>query len=371
MPSPHETVLCQYRYDALDRLIECNPQQAPQLQRFYCKSRLATEIQGTTQHSIIQHGDLLLAQQQREGNERTAHLLATDQQRSVLHTLNANLHSKPITYSPYGHRHPENGWLSLLGFNGERPDPVTGHYLLGNGYRAFNPVLMRFNSPDSWSPFGKGGLNAYAYCAGDPINRSDPTGHFAPTRILETTANTIIIQIADSTPFTFKLKPNISIAQATDAITEMDKLFYAASHSAYRNKAYLTELNSLRNNSLNLQKKTLMTIQSNSYPIDKLPIPPSFKEKLKNIDPTIERHKLFEYIYINKHDTTLNNPDSIHWIDLSKARRGSFNSSIPHPKRPTPESAAAYWNELFSLENPKHDEITAHIKSIREAHFSN
>ena len=177
MLSPHITVLCQYRYDALDQLIESSPQQAPQLQRFYCKSRLATEIQGTTQHSIIQHGDLLLAQQQREGNERNAHLLATDQQRSVLRTLNANSHSKPITYSPYGHRHPENGWLSLLGFNGERPDPVTGHYLLGNGYRAFNPVLMRFNSSDSWSPFGDGGLNAYAYCAGDPINKHDPSGH--------------------------------------------------------------------------------------------------------------------------------------------------------------------------------------------------
>ncbi|KAG0373379.1 hypothetical protein BGX24_011777, partial [Mortierella sp. AD032] len=26
--------------------------------------------------------------------------------------------------------------------------------------RAFNPVLMRFNSPDSSSPFGSGGLNS-------------------------------------------------------------------------------------------------------------------------------------------------------------------------------------------------------------------
>jgi len=50
---------------------------------------------------------------------------------------------------------------------------------LGNGYRAFNPVLMRFNSPDSLSPFGRGGLNAYAYCVGDPVNRSDPNGHWS------------------------------------------------------------------------------------------------------------------------------------------------------------------------------------------------
>ena len=37
---------------------------------------------------------------------------------------------------------------------------------------------MRFNSPDTLSPFGKGGINAYAYCAGDPVNRSDPSGRF-------------------------------------------------------------------------------------------------------------------------------------------------------------------------------------------------
>ncbi|WP_459203166.1 RHS repeat-associated core domain-containing protein, partial [Pseudomonas fragariae (ex Marin et al. 2024)] len=73
----------------------------------------------------------------------------------------------------YGHR-AQGGPFS--GFNGERADPVTGHYLLGNGYRAFNPVLMRFNRPDSLSPFGRGGLNAYAYCQGDPVNRSDPGG---------------------------------------------------------------------------------------------------------------------------------------------------------------------------------------------------
>ena len=38
---------------------------------------------------------------------------------------------------------------------------------------------MRFNSPDSMSPFGQGGVNPYAYCEDDPINHSDPSGHFA------------------------------------------------------------------------------------------------------------------------------------------------------------------------------------------------
>jgi hypothetical protein len=36
---------------------------------------------------------------------------------------------------------------------------------------------MCFLSPDSESPFGSGGINPYAYCAGDPVNRIDPDGH--------------------------------------------------------------------------------------------------------------------------------------------------------------------------------------------------
>jgi RHS repeat-associated protein len=176
MLSNPETLLCRYHNDPLDRLVDSAPSASSNTRRFYLKDRLATEIQGTVQRSIVQHDDQLLAQQQWQSGVVETDLLATDQQRSVLNVLNAT-HLNPLAYSPYGHRPAANGLLSLLGFNGERPDPVTGCYLLGNGYRAFNPVLMRFNSPDSWSPFGKGGLNAYGYCMGDPVNRSDPSGH--------------------------------------------------------------------------------------------------------------------------------------------------------------------------------------------------
>lgn len=173
MPTHRETLLCRYRYDPLDRLAGCTPAAQASTQRFYLNDRLTTETQGAIQRSILQHEDQLLAQQQRQNGMQETHLLATDQQRSVLAILDA---TRPhhLAYTPYGHRIPENG---LLGFNGERPDPVTGHYLLGNGYRAFNPVLMRFNSPDSWSPFGRGGLNTYVYCLGDPVNQRDETGH--------------------------------------------------------------------------------------------------------------------------------------------------------------------------------------------------
>ncbi|WP_248803945.1 RHS repeat-associated core domain-containing protein [Pseudomonas sp. MWU13-2100] len=178
MPSPRDALLIQYRYDPLDRLMARTPANLPIHQRFYQKDHLATEIQGALAHSIFQQEDLLLAQQQRQGATTETTLLATDQQRSVLHILD-KAQRQALAYSPYGHHTPTNGLLSVLGFKGERVDPVTGHYLLGNGYRAFNPVLMRFNSPDSWSPFGASGFNSYTYCKGDSVNRIDPGGHIS------------------------------------------------------------------------------------------------------------------------------------------------------------------------------------------------
>ncbi|MCW8274698.1 RHS repeat-associated core domain-containing protein [Pseudomonas sp. PCH199] len=175
MTSQNEEVRCTYHYDPMDRLIGLKSAGQDDLQRFYCKSRLATEVQGQTQFSIMQHGDRLLAQQQRLGDTVEADLLVTDQQRSVLYTVSQSTRP-PIKYSPYGYRSAESGLTSLLGFNGERQDAITGRYLLGNGHRAFNLVLMRFNSPDHLSPFDEGGVNAYSYCSGDPVNRSDPSG---------------------------------------------------------------------------------------------------------------------------------------------------------------------------------------------------
>lgn len=101
-------------------------------------------------------------------------LLAVAQQGSILTRVNPCCLPQSLAYLPYGY-HP--GLTTVLGFNGERLEPITGHYLLGNGYRAFNPMLMRFSSPDSLSPFARGGLNAYVYCLGDPVNYFDPSGH--------------------------------------------------------------------------------------------------------------------------------------------------------------------------------------------------
>lgn len=65
----------------------------------------------------------------------------------------------------------------VLGFNDERISPLDDTYSLGYGYRAYNPLLMRFHCPDTLSPFGDGGINPYSYCTGDPVNFSAPSGH--------------------------------------------------------------------------------------------------------------------------------------------------------------------------------------------------
>lgn len=164
-------------YDALDRLATITSHGEAMIQSFYDHDHLSTELQGSRSFSFFRSSVRLHAQHQIETSRSLVTLLATDFQRAVLSEVAGDRRCS-LGYMPYGYRHPQPVMNSLLAFNGERPSPITGHYLLGNGRRAFNPVLMRFNSPDRLSPFGRGGVNAFAYCKGDPINFYDPSGQF-------------------------------------------------------------------------------------------------------------------------------------------------------------------------------------------------
>lgn len=107
-------------------------------------------------------------------------LLAVDLAQSVLQRFN-QVGQRSSAYSAYGDT-PAPA-MAPLGFNGQRREPKSGLYLLGNGNRAYSTRLRRFCAPDRLSPFDE--LNAYAYCDGDPINLSDPTGAF-PFALLAT-----------------------------------------------------------------------------------------------------------------------------------------------------------------------------------------
>lgn len=166
-----------FHYDGFDRIVELSQPRMADAQRYYHNSTVSCEIRGDDSRSVVRNGAVLLGQQQL-GADAGSRIFGTDQQQSVLTQLHGD-QWEDNPYNPYGHRVAEGGLFSLAGFNGEQLDAVTGLYLLGNGYRAYSPTLMRFNSPDSMSPFGAGGVNAYAYCLGDPVNRIDPTGHIS------------------------------------------------------------------------------------------------------------------------------------------------------------------------------------------------
>jgi len=93
--------------------------------------------------------------------------------------------TSPINYNPYGYSKMLIQGPYTSGFNGAYFDIHTHGYHLGQGYRMYSPALPRFTSPDFLSPFGRGGINAYAYCNGDPVNRIDPNGAWSLTGALK------------------------------------------------------------------------------------------------------------------------------------------------------------------------------------------
>jgi len=94
----------------------------------------------------------------------------------LLRSVNLQSHPKlDLAYTAYGFSDLSHA-SSILGFAGQWRDAVNNVYPLGNGRRLYSPSSCRFTSPDALSPFGGGGINAYAYCSGDPVNYVDPSG---------------------------------------------------------------------------------------------------------------------------------------------------------------------------------------------------
>ncbi|MFK0091162.1 RHS repeat-associated core domain-containing protein [Pseudomonas sp. NPDC090592] len=141
---------------------------------FYQAFSISTVIYNDKSTSIIRSESGPIAERTLNSTPNELALLSTDNLNtpiSIVH--NENISGK--AFSAYGYISTECREHSLIGFAGETP--IVGEkYLLGS-YRIFDPVLMRFHSPDNLSPFLAGSINSYGYCSGDPINNTDPTGH--------------------------------------------------------------------------------------------------------------------------------------------------------------------------------------------------
>ncbi|MFB7676228.1 RHS repeat-associated core domain-containing protein [Kitasatospora purpeofusca] len=164
-----------YGYDPLDRLLT---QQAGGTNRrlTYRKQGLASVTEGGQRTRLLGLGQACVAQH-REGSASETRLLVADGKQTVLAAATGGQHEE-YAYTPYGYR-ATGAASSVLGYDGQWADPALSWLHLGDGYRAYDPALMRFTTPDSASPFGAGGVNPYAYCLGDPINRTDQTGHLS------------------------------------------------------------------------------------------------------------------------------------------------------------------------------------------------
>lgn len=133
----------------------------------------------STERTVIcfRNGPTPISEWRGNDGSASASLLMCDSNHSVLHQQGHVCETNEMTsYTVYGH--DNKGTAITQAFNGQLQNLVPRLYSLGNGTRLYSPLIMRFYSPDRYSPFDAGGLNAYAYCENDPVNKTDPSGHW-------------------------------------------------------------------------------------------------------------------------------------------------------------------------------------------------
>lgn len=138
---------------------------------FYARGRLTTVLGAKWQKRMLWGDSALLVEAC--APIRSAMVLGTDSAGSVV-GFDSRVRT-PLTYEVYGYSLWVDQAAPLFRFKAALLCEFN-FYALGNGSRYYSVVLRRFCSPDALSPFGKGGYNTYAYCSGDPVNRTDPTG---------------------------------------------------------------------------------------------------------------------------------------------------------------------------------------------------
>lgn len=168
------SVLAEYLYDGHNQLT-ATLEGTRQSQRRFLDHRLESLLEDGALTQYLYAGGQPTAVQAASNT-----LLLTDSAGSVLTECDED-GVRHANYSVYGEQSCEvagDTLRGMLAFNGEAREQALGWYLLGSGYRAYNPGLMRFHSPDSLPP-EVSGINPYLYALANPVNWRDPTGHRA------------------------------------------------------------------------------------------------------------------------------------------------------------------------------------------------
>lgn len=174
--TPDGTPLASFRYDGHGQLLGVRHGAQAEEQRRYEGYRVSSTLRDGVLTEYLYGGEVPLGLQQSGKGEETRLYMASNNN-SVIAECAANDEVHEATYSAYGERQ-DGKLLGLLGFNAEAREQALGWYLLGRGYRAYNPGLMRFHSPDNMAP-EIAGINPYVYCLGNPVMWQDPTGHYS------------------------------------------------------------------------------------------------------------------------------------------------------------------------------------------------
>lgn len=174
--APDGTTLANYRYDGHGQLLAVRHGAQAEEQRRYEGYRVSSTLRDGVLTQYLYAGEIPLGLQQ-SGEANQTRLYMTSNNNSVLAECTTDGTVHEANYSAYGEVE-EGKLLGLLGFNAEAREQALGWYLLGRGYRAYNPGLMRFHSPDNMDP-EVAGINPYVYCLGNPVMWQDPTGHYS------------------------------------------------------------------------------------------------------------------------------------------------------------------------------------------------
>ncbi|NCE90196.1 RHS repeat domain-containing protein [Pseudomonas sp. L13] len=172
---------CSYQYDAESRQVVAMRGNETPVVMAYAGDRLDTLVEGSRTLRYVNAAGQVQA---RTGGVEGLQLHLNDGAGTVRGVVAPGQAPVQRHYAPYGEGNvvAQDGNvrsmadLQLPAFNGERLDAAVGLYPLEK--RTYDPRLMVFLSADPLAPFDEGGINSYAYCAGNPINLIDPSGLF-------------------------------------------------------------------------------------------------------------------------------------------------------------------------------------------------